>query len=219
MEDHPAFRLMAAFWDSAAGDGSETRLSREMLNCMPSESRAISLAQSIVKLQQIKQSKFYGFLGIGSKAVYTSGLKFVEDIKGNKPPVYDTTKNSPFMTSVMEACAYWCTCPPQGAAGANAEAPAPGKPAAQQLLQTVRDKHAGKTNQGGRSGQEEARRVWFSPHFRGAGGAREDVRLGRRGGFGGPCGQVGKSLKGKGEGKVKDRARGCIEDVGVRAPF
>ena len=142
LEDHPGYRVMKAFWDGAAGDGSEARLRREILNCLPDQGRDVTPLAACVKMQAISKSKFYGFLGLGSRALYDTSCKFVEDIKGIKPPIYDPLKSSSFMTAVMNACARWLTFSAAvGSDGAGAITKV-GKAAAKDMLQKVRDHHA-----------------------------------------------------------------------------
>jgi hypothetical protein len=107
-EDHPGFRVTVAFWNSVVGDGSEVRLQRELLACLPHGATRVTPAEALTKMDMLARSTFYGFLGIGPRANFTTARKFVDALKDKRMPNYDTARNSVLLTAIMQACAQWC---------------------------------------------------------------------------------------------------------------
>ena len=98
-EDHPGFRVTVAFWQSVVGAGSELRLQRELLACLPDGTVQVTPSQALLKMDTLARSTFYGFLGIGPRANFATARKFVDIVNAGRRPNYDT---------IMQACAGWC---------------------------------------------------------------------------------------------------------------
>ena len=107
-EDHPGFRVTVAFWQSVVGAGSELRLQRELLACLPDGTVQVTPSQALLKMDTLARSTFYGFLGIGPRANFATARKFVDTLNAGRMPSYDTARNSVLLTSIMQACAGWC---------------------------------------------------------------------------------------------------------------
>lgn len=102
--------MIIAFWESVVGAGAEERLQRDVLQCLPGDSKMITTVESLALLKNLGRGKFYSFLGIGPKALLSTALKFVEDIAANRKPQFDSARNSLFMREIMKAAGRWLQC-------------------------------------------------------------------------------------------------------------
>lgn len=107
LEDHPGARVLIAFWEGTCGEHAEGRLKREVVKCFPSASTLTSKDATISQLDNLKRSSFFTFLGLGARALFSTAYTFVDDLKHDRTPKYDTAKNSDFMKAIMQHSSYW----------------------------------------------------------------------------------------------------------------
>lgn len=114
---HRAWRVTMAFWHSVVGEGSERRLKDEILKCLPSDTKKVSVEVAAAALDELSRSKLVSFCGLGLQSMFSSVQTFVSDIRSGKAPKYDGTNDSPFLKQIMAAVALFLTWKKPGAAG------------------------------------------------------------------------------------------------------
>lgn len=102
---HRPFRAQIAFWTSIVGAGSEQRLHSEVLKCLGTSERPVTVTEACQRLAALEGRKLIAFCGLGLQTTFSSCKAFVNDIKNDRQPQYDGANDSPFLQSVMERCA------------------------------------------------------------------------------------------------------------------
>ena len=139
---HKGWVVQRSFWESVIGSNSEERLLNEVLECLPSDARQITRAESVGKLEELSRSKLLQFCGLGLQAVFTTAKNFVTDLRNELIPKFDGKHDSRFMKRVMEKAGLWCTCAKAAAAYQPAET-LKGADAAKHVYDNLCNDHAG----------------------------------------------------------------------------
>jgi len=104
-----SFRLELDLFASVSGEGAERRLLDEVVAILPKEGHSNTQNEVLALLALLQQSKLLEFAGVGLQATFRSVVGIVEAIDSNKAPAFDGSNLSPFMKSVMEEVARFCS--------------------------------------------------------------------------------------------------------------
>ena len=94
---YPGWRVEVGFWQAVVGCGFERRLQDEILSCISSTTKEITLDQAIAHMDLLSRGKLVAFCGLALQSQFSLCQTFLQDITCKRPPKYDDEHDSPFL--------------------------------------------------------------------------------------------------------------------------
>jgi hypothetical protein len=104
----PDIRIELAFYSSMVGEPGQFRLEKLFLETMPTAAKAISVAATVLLLQQLFVGDLYGFCGVDVQGAVKSAQNSIHAVAEGRDPHMHGNNVTKFLAEVAGRIKYYC---------------------------------------------------------------------------------------------------------------